>query len=222
MKLQKANRPLTGELTVPGDKSISHRAVMLGALAEGDTEKIKSLMRVFRLAYRCVGIFVLVAGTALTPFLEIFVSEMPAEIPLTEIRWIYVLNVVNSGASYFFIYRASLLFADQKKYVETIITTVAKLAAAALQIGILLLTKNYFLYLGIMGLGWLALLAAVAAVCVYCVFQEKGMFFRCRWPEESLPAGREARLRELRRLCDQKLITQEEYERKRQEILKEL
>ena len=38
MKLQKANRPLTGELTVPGDKSISHRAVMLGALAEGDTE----------------------------------------------------------------------------------------------------------------------------------------------------------------------------------------
>ena len=33
-------------------------------LAEGDAEKIKSLMRVFRLAYRCVGIFVLVAGTA--------------------------------------------------------------------------------------------------------------------------------------------------------------
>lgn len=28
---------LTGELTVPGDKSISHRAIMLGALAEGTT-----------------------------------------------------------------------------------------------------------------------------------------------------------------------------------------
>lgn len=28
---------LTGELTVPGDKSISHRAIMLGALAEGKT-----------------------------------------------------------------------------------------------------------------------------------------------------------------------------------------
>ena len=26
-----------GALTVPGDKSISHRALMLGALAEGDT-----------------------------------------------------------------------------------------------------------------------------------------------------------------------------------------
>ena len=31
-------RPLCGELTVPGDKSISHRAVMFGSLAEGVTE----------------------------------------------------------------------------------------------------------------------------------------------------------------------------------------
>ena len=30
--------PLRGELTVPGDKSISHRAVMFGSLAEGTTE----------------------------------------------------------------------------------------------------------------------------------------------------------------------------------------
>lgn len=30
--------PLRGELKVPGDKSVSHRAVMLGALAEGTTE----------------------------------------------------------------------------------------------------------------------------------------------------------------------------------------
>ena len=30
--------PLRGHADVPGDKSISHRAVMLGALAEGTTE----------------------------------------------------------------------------------------------------------------------------------------------------------------------------------------
>lgn len=29
---------LHGEIAVPGDKSISHRAVMLGSLAEGTTE----------------------------------------------------------------------------------------------------------------------------------------------------------------------------------------
>lgn len=33
-----AGGPLAGEIRVPGDKSISHRAIMLGALAEGSTE----------------------------------------------------------------------------------------------------------------------------------------------------------------------------------------
>ena len=37
MALQKANR-LTGEITVPGDKSISHRGVMFGAISQGITE----------------------------------------------------------------------------------------------------------------------------------------------------------------------------------------
>ena len=36
MKFTKS-APLWGEITVPGDKSISHRAVMLGSLAEGTT-----------------------------------------------------------------------------------------------------------------------------------------------------------------------------------------
>ncbi len=35
--------PLTGEITVPGDKSISHRSLMLGALAQGTT-RIKGLL----------------------------------------------------------------------------------------------------------------------------------------------------------------------------------
>ncbi|MBO6149279.1 MAG: 3-phosphoshikimate 1-carboxyvinyltransferase [Lachnospiraceae bacterium] len=38
MKLSRINGPLKGELNVPGDKSISHRSIMLGAIAEGVTE----------------------------------------------------------------------------------------------------------------------------------------------------------------------------------------
>ena len=37
MKFSRSN-PLRGELTVPGDKSISHRSVMFGAIADGLTE----------------------------------------------------------------------------------------------------------------------------------------------------------------------------------------
>ena len=38
MQFQKAVRPLRGEISVPGDKSISHRAVMFGAISEETTE----------------------------------------------------------------------------------------------------------------------------------------------------------------------------------------
>jgi len=36
--LASQGRALTGEITVPGDKSVSHRAIMLGAIAEGVTK----------------------------------------------------------------------------------------------------------------------------------------------------------------------------------------
>ncbi|WP_029674405.1 3-phosphoshikimate 1-carboxyvinyltransferase [Butyrivibrio sp. VCB2006] len=36
--LEKAKKPLKGDVFVPGDKSISHRSIMFGALAEGTTE----------------------------------------------------------------------------------------------------------------------------------------------------------------------------------------
>lgn len=38
MKFTKSTKPLRGELSVPGDKSISHRAVMFGAISQGRTE----------------------------------------------------------------------------------------------------------------------------------------------------------------------------------------
>lgn len=116
-------------------------------VAEGDTETIKALMQLYRRAYRVIGLVVLTAGTALTPFLDLFVREMPDGIP--HIRWIYLLNVVNSALSYFFIYKASLLFAYQKKYIELLLNAAVKSVAGLLQIFLLLATHNYFLYLGV-------------------------------------------------------------------------
>lgn len=116
-------------------------------VARGDVEKIKSLMALYRRAYQAVGGVVLAAGLALTPFLDLFVKEMPRDIE--HIQWIYVLNVINSGVSYFFVYKASLLFAYQEKYVEMLISTGTKLCACLVQLALLLATGNYFLYLGV-------------------------------------------------------------------------
>ncbi len=114
-------------------------------VAEGDTEMIKSLVRLYRRVYRAVGFVVLAAGLSLTPFLGFFVKEMPKDIP--HIPLIYILNLANSGISYFFAYKSTLLYVHQKKYIETSIRVFVSLAAAAAQIAVLFVTRNYLYYL---------------------------------------------------------------------------
>ncbi len=41
-------------------------------LSSGDTEKVKSLMALFKKAYRFIGIFIILAGLLIMPFLRIF------------------------------------------------------------------------------------------------------------------------------------------------------
>ena len=114
-------------------------------VAQGDTETIKSLVRLYRRVYRAVGMVVLAVGLSLTPFLSFFVKKMPEDIPY--IPLIYVLNLANASISYFFAYKSTLLFVYQKKYVETAIRAAVSLGATAAQIGVLLLTRNYLYYL---------------------------------------------------------------------------
>ncbi len=114
-------------------------------VAQGNTEAVKSLMRLYRQVYQIIGVTVLSAGLMLTPFLNFFVKEMPESIP--NIPLIYMLNVLNTGISYFFTYKSTLLFVHQKKYIEAIIHTSVTLTATIAQIAVLMLTRNYLYYL---------------------------------------------------------------------------
>ena len=41
MEFHKTEKPLRGEITIPGDKSISHRSVMFGAISQGNNRNHK-------------------------------------------------------------------------------------------------------------------------------------------------------------------------------------
>ena len=67
MILNQAKNGLHGSITVPGDKSISHRSVMLGALAHGTTHATGFLMGEDCLStidcFRKMGVEIEVSGT---------------------------------------------------------------------------------------------------------------------------------------------------------------
>lgn len=113
-------------------------------VAEHDIDKIKSIMNLYRRLYTIIGCMVLLSGAVLTPFLQFFIKEMP-DIPL--LRVYYLLYVLNSGISYFYTYKRSLIICDQEEYISTTTTMAASVATRLVQILVLFLTRNYLLFL---------------------------------------------------------------------------
>lgn len=113
-------------------------------LAEQDKEKIKSLMNVYKIAYRIIGVVIFAIGVMIIPFLPQLINNMP-DIP--NINLIYVLFVANSSISYFYSYKRSLITSDQKRYIATIYRYGFYFLLNLAQIIVLLLTHNYILFL---------------------------------------------------------------------------
>lgn len=113
-------------------------------VAEKDIEKIKSLMALYKKLYTMIGWIILVIGFALTPFLQLFIKEMP-DIP--NLRIYYMLYVLNSGVSYFYTYKRSLIICNQDEFISTATTTLASVGTKLTQIIVLFLTRNYMLFL---------------------------------------------------------------------------
>lgn len=114
-------------------------------LAENDKQKIQVLMNFYKKIYTYIGIFVLFIGLSLTPFLQYIIKDMPDNIP--HLRFIYMLFVIHSASSYFFIYKKFLIDSDQKGYITSRIIFSFSTILSIIQIILLILTKNYVLFL---------------------------------------------------------------------------
>lgn len=115
-------------------------------IADGDTERMLSLMNLYGKVYRILFFVVLALGLALLPFLPYFINDFYS---IPDLYLIYIMYVVNSAASYLFAYKSSFLTACQKNYLNTGITAVFYLITTFLQLTCLILFKNYILYLSI-------------------------------------------------------------------------
>ncbi|WP_440960665.1 lipopolysaccharide biosynthesis protein [Paenibacillus nitricinens] len=115
-------------------------------LSERNQSQIKALMRLYKQSYITIGIIVAILGTALTPFLSYLIKDIP---PIPNIQLIYLMFVINSTISYFFSYKRSLIIADQKRYIATFYQYLFYIILNIMQMIILLITRNYILFLGL-------------------------------------------------------------------------
>ena len=113
-------------------------------LAKNDIDTIKSIMRFYKKAYRVIAVVITVIGMSLIPFLDNLIKD-PGDIQ--HIPFIYVVFLYNTVISYLFTYKTTLLSADQKGYVMTNVNMVINIVTVAIQTIVLLIWKNYFIYL---------------------------------------------------------------------------
>lgn len=135
-------------------------------LAENDNNKLAALTGFYKKIYNCIAIFVVVAGIILLPVMRTLVVS---EGEIAHLNWIYILYVINTAVSYMFVYKTIIFNADQKNYVIKKWDTIFAFVQSALQILVLVLFKNYLVYLAVM------VFATFMKNC-FCAFEAKKQY----------------------------------------------
>lgn len=113
-------------------------------LAEKNHKKIGELVNFYKKIYQFIAISVSVIGFSLVPFINIIVKTDKV---IPNLTIYYILFLMNSVASYLFVYKSSIINADQKGYIISIYSTIINIIRIIIQIIFLLLTRNYIVYL---------------------------------------------------------------------------
>lgn len=113
-------------------------------LADGDKDAITALVAFYKKIYNRIAAAVLFAGLCCIPFLR-FIVKTEQEIPLLEVY--YLFSLANVVTSYLFVYKTTLLTADQKDYKVVLIRMASRIIKVILQILMLVFFKSYILYL---------------------------------------------------------------------------
>lgn len=120
-------------------------SVMYKPIAEKNTQLICALMGFYRKAYCFIGIITTITGLLLLPFLPKFINgSIPDGI---NIIILYLIYLINNSLSYFlFAYKNCLFIAHQRNDINSKIQTIVIFFQNVLQLGLLLLFRNYYCF----------------------------------------------------------------------------
>lgn len=113
-------------------------------VAENDEISIGKFMNLYRNAYRIIALIVFIAGMMICPFLDFFIE---GESGIEHLRLIYVLYLLDVVCSYLLSYKNSVFQAEQKIYIRLIIEQIVNIVRTFVQIVVLILSKNFIVYL---------------------------------------------------------------------------
>ena len=118
---------------------------MYKPIADSDTNKVSQLLKLYKKSYNLIAIFIFVGGVLCIPFLNSIIGQAPNI--KENVIVIYILFLLQSITSYFLTYRRSLISANQKEYMCSNADLFSEFVATILKMIVLLMFKNYILFL---------------------------------------------------------------------------
>lgn len=128
---------------------------MYEPLATQDTDKICALLKLYRSAYRIIGAIILCAGLACSPLLPYIIKDsIPSEL---NIHLLYFIFLGNTVIGYWLCaYKKSLISANQREDLLSNTNAVISLVKLIIQVIIIVIFHNYYLYILLMPIATLA------------------------------------------------------------------
>lgn len=112
-------------------------------IADKNIESIKSLMCFLKKAYIFIGCTIIFIGILFIPHLNFFIKNSES---ITNLQYIYLIFLLNTGVSYFWSYKRLLLIADQKSYINSFFQLLFQCILNIAQIIVLITWSNYYIY----------------------------------------------------------------------------
>lgn len=112
-------------------------------IKNNDVYKVGKLMNFFKRVYMIIALSIFIIGVMIMPFIPYLINttdSLPEDINLYTIYFLFLINTIST---YLFSYKLSLLNADQKNYVFSMLDLFTTFCRYLLQFVLLIITRDY-------------------------------------------------------------------------------
>lgn len=114
-------------------------------LANNEKSHVYALMHIYKSIYRIIGVLVLLIGIVITLIIPILIPD--ATCSNSYLRILFVINLIGTCSTYYLAYRRTLLIAEQKTYIVSLVDSFSMILISVCQIIVLSRYSNYVIYL---------------------------------------------------------------------------
>lgn len=113
-------------------------------LAENDTRKLSALINFYKGVYRIIAGGIAFIGIMIIPFLDVIIN---LDKPIPHLVVYYLIFLSNTVVSYLWVYKSSIITADQKNYIVDKLTIFVNVGKMIIQCLAIFIFQNYVIYI---------------------------------------------------------------------------